>query len=638
LLSIVPMFRSASIRLTIAACAALTPLVAFAPALCAETVSRPAPLELRDINGALQCFEPGPQDRCLVVVFLGVECPLSKLYVERLQELADKFGSSGVRFLAVDSNPQDSLADLRLFARTHQFRIPLVKDQGMRAADRFGAVRNPEAFVVDAAGAVRYRGRIDDRYQVGLHRDKASFVSVDGGDLYRALDELTTGRMVSVPETTAVGCLLTRTKATPLPTTATYAEQIAPLLHAKCVRCHRPGEAAPMSLTDYDEVVGWAAMIDEVVAEDRMPPWHAERGVGHFANDAGLSLDEKRMLREWLAAGCPQGDMSRLAPLPSYADESAANDGWTIGRPDAVVAIAQPFIVPATGIVEYQYFDVDPGFAEDRWITAAEVRPSNRAVVHHCNVFLRPPGSSEVVEQGSLGSYCLTAMAAGTPAMRLPAGMAKRIPAGWHLVFVVHYTAIGSEQVDRTSLGLKFADAKDVVREAATRLLIDEQLHIPPGATDHRVEHAALVERDLLLLAMFPHMHLRGRSFRYEATYPDGSQETLLNVPRWDFAWQHRYELAEPKRLPKGTTLRCVAHYDNSAANPANPNPNVAVRTGPLSEDEMFNGYYDVAPAEPEYPTKSKIPLRLVTFGLVVALLVLRHNRKRIAALPASAN
>lgn len=632
------MLRSAAIRLTLAACAAVTPLIALASTARAEIATQSTPLELRDIDGALQRFEPGPQGRWLVVVCLGVECPLSKLYVERLQELADKFGPSGVRFLAVDSNPQDSSADLRLFARTHKLRIPLVKDQGMRAADRFGAVRNPEAFVVDAAGVIRYRGRIDDRYQVGLHRDGAAFNVVDSGDLYRALDELTTGREVSVPMTKAVGCLLTRANVTSSHATTTYAEQIAPLLHAKCVRCHRPGEAAPMSLTDYDEVVGWAAMIDEVVAGDRMPPWHAERGVGHFANDASLSLDEKRMLREWLAAGCPQGDMSRLDPLPSYADESAANDGWTIGRPDAVVAIPKPFVVPATGIVEYQYFDVDPGFAEDRWITAAEVRPSNRAVVHHCNVFLRPPGSSEVVEQGSLGSYCLTAMATGTLAMRLPAGMAKRIPAGWHLVFVVHYTAIGSEQVDRTSLGLKFIDAKDVVREAATRLLIDEQLSIPPGAADHRVEHATVIERDLLLLAMFPHMHLRGKSFRYEATYPDGSQETLLNVPRWDFAWQHRYELAEPKRLPKGTKLRCIAHYDNSAANPANPNPNVTVRTGPLSEDEMFNGYYDIAPAEPEYPTRSRMPLRFVTLGLVVALLVLRQHRKRVAPPPATAN
>jgi peroxiredoxin len=580
--------------------------------------------ELRDTDGTSRRFEVPAGKSRLVVVFLGVECPLSKLYVERLNGLAGKFESNGTAFLAVDSNPQDSLADLRTFATTHRLRFPLVKDQGMRVADRFGAARNPEVFVVDGAGAVRYRGRIDDRYQVGLHRDPVAAADLAPGDLERALVELSAGRQVSVPETKSVGCLLTREKPNAADAAVTYADQIAPLLHAKCVRCHRPGEAAPMSLTDYDEVVGWAAMIDEVVAEDRMPPWHAERGVGHFANDASLTVDEKRLLRQWLADGCPKGDLNRLAPLPSYAAEAAASDGWTIGRPDAIVPIPQPFTVPATGNIEYQYFDVDPGFAVDRWITAAEVRPSNRAVVHHCNVFLRPPGSADVVEQGSLGSYCLTAMAAGTPAMRLPQGMAKRIPAGWHLVFVVHYTAVGTEQIDRTSLGLKFADPKDVTREAATRLMVDEQLCIPPGAADHRVEHSAVIERDLLLLAMFPHMHLRGKSFRYEAAYPDGSQETLLNVPQWDFAWQHRYELAEPKRLPAGTVLRCIAHYDNSAANPANPNPGETVRTGPRSEDEMFNGYYDVAPAEAEPPMRAPSTLPTVTAALAFALVILR--------------
>lgn len=592
-----------------------------------EVASPSAPLVLRDADGKSHSFEVPAGKSRLVVVFLGVECPLSKLYVERLNQLSERFEPSGTAFLAVDSNPQDSLADLRSFARTHRLRFPLVKDLGMRAADRFGAARNPEVFVVDAAGAIRYRGRIDDRYQVGLHRDPSAAADFVPGDLERALAELTEGRPVSVPETKSVGCLLTREKPTASLNAVTYAEQIAPLLHTKCVRCHRPGEAAPMALTDYDEIVGWAAMIDEVVAEDRMPPWHAERGVGHFANDGSLTVDEKRLLRQWLSDGCPKGDLHRLGPLPSYVEEAAASDGWTIGRPDAIVQLPRPFTVPATGNIEYQYFDVDPGFAEDRWISAAEVRPSNRAVVHHCNVFLRPPGSADVVEQGTLGSYCLIAMAAGTPAMQLPQGMAKRIPAGWHLVFVVHYTAVGSEQVDRTSLGLKFVEEKDVTREAATRLMIDEQLCIPPGVADHRVEHSAVMERDLLLLAMFPHMHLRGKSFRYEATYPDGSQETLLNVPRWDFAWQHRYELAEPKRLPKGTVLRCVAYYDNSATNPANPNPSETVRTGPKSQDEMFNGYYDVAPAEPAPPARGKSSLPTVTAALAFALVIIRSSR-----------
>jgi peroxiredoxin len=619
------MFRSAVIRWTLVVFAAL--------GACGEvaSASSPAPLEPRRLAADPHAFAPAGDERFLVVVFLGVECPLAKLYAGRLNELAERFGPSGVGFVAVDSNEQDSPADMAEFARTHSMRFPFVKDRSFQIADRFGATRNPEVFVVDLAGKVRYRGRIDDRYQVGLHRDDTDRNANDPGDLARALDELTTGREVTVPETTAAGCLLTRPKPAAATSAITYTAQIAPLLQAKCVRCHRPGEVGPMSLTDYDEVVGWAAMIDEVVAEDRMPPWHAERGVGQFKNDASLTVDEKRMLREWLAAGCPHGNENLTAPLkPTIGEVSASNDafsgGWTIGRPDAILSIPEPITVPASGTIEYQYFDIDPGFGEDRWITACEVRPTNRAVLHHCNVFLRPPQSDEVVEQGSLGSYCLTAMAAGTPAMQLPLGMAKRIPAGWHLVFVVHYVAIGTEQVDQLSLGLKFADPNEVQREVATRLMLDEELEIPPGAADHRVEHTASIERDLLLVAMFPHMHLRGKSFRYEATYPNGTTEVLLNVPRWDFAWQHRYELAEPKRLPRGTTLRCVAHYDNSPANRANPDPTATVRTGPQSDDEMFNGYYDVATAEADYPARKKKSYWFVTTALVFALVMLRRK------------
>ncbi|HWB00150.1 MAG TPA: hypothetical protein VG713_16770, partial [Pirellulales bacterium] len=217
---------------------------------------------------------------------------------------------------------------------------------------------------------------------------------------------------------------------------------------------------------------------------------------------------------------------------------------------------------------------------------------------HHVNVFLCPPGSHDSVEVGSFGSQCLVASAAGTGATIFPPGMAKRIPAGWRLRFVVHYVAIGSEQTDRSSLGLKFIDPELVEREVATRVLIDPELRIAPGAANHRIEHAAVLERDTLLLAMFPHMHLRGKSFLYQAAYADGRRETLLSVPRWDFEWQHRYELAKPKLLPAGTVLHCIAIYDNSAANPANPDPRAMVRAGPQNDDEMFNAYYDIAPAE----------------------------------------
>jgi len=568
-------------------------------------------------DDALHALVPGGDEQFVVVAFLGVECPLAKLAVGRLGVLAREFAPRGVRFVGVDPNEHDSPDEIRRFAHDHGLAFSLVRDDEFRAVDYCGATRTPEVAVVDRAGRIRYRGRIDDQHGLGTRRDAPS-----SHDLRNALAALLDGREPPAATTPAVGCAITRRRPTAAEPRITYAEHVAPLITAKCAGCHRPGEVGPLSLLTYDDVRGHSAMIDEVVAADRMPPWPAARGVGRFKNAPSLNDQEKALLRDWIAADCPPGDPTKF---PATLLETTDGDDWRIGRPDAVVALPREFTVPAGGVVEYQYFEVDPQFGGERWIAAVEVRPTNRAVVHHCNIFLKLPGSSVAAEQGSLGSVCLAAMAAGNEATTFPPGMAKRLPAGWRLLFVVHYTPIGTPQVDRLQLGLKFADPTAVEREVATRLIVDEQLHIPPHAAAHRVEHAAKIERELLLLAMFPHLHLRGKSFRYELEHSDGSRELLLDVPRWDFAWQPRYELAEPKRLPAGSVLHCTAVYDNSAANPANPDPTKTVLTGPLSTDEMFNGYYDVAPAEINRPTSSPPPSplqRLTPIAALAALLI----------------
>jgi hypothetical protein len=364
------------------------------------------------------------------------------------------------------------------------------------------------------------------------------------------------------------------------------------VVQRRCQVCHRAGEVGPFELRNYGDALAWADTIREVVADGRMPPWGANPAYGHFANDPSLTAREKALILAWVDAGCPEGDPADLPPPAVFPE------GWSIGRPDLVVSMPEEFRVPATGVVEYQTFVVDPGFRENRWVAAAEIRPGNRKVVHHCNVFLQPPGREGVWAQGSLGSYCLAAMAQGTPPVTLPEGMGKPIPAGWKLVFIMHYTTVGTEQTDRTSIALRFADPATVRQEVATKLMMEANLRIPPGDPDYRVEQTWRLNDDVLLLAYFPHMHLRGKSFRYEAVYPDGGEEVLLDVPRFDFGWQLRYVPAEPKRLPAGSLLRCTAVYDNTKANPANPDPSKWVYTGTQSWDEMFNGYFDVALAD----------------------------------------
>jgi hypothetical protein len=535
---------------------------------------------------------PG-EGRPVVIAFVATECPLTELYGGRLAELAEKFGPKGVAFVGLTSHPRDSAEAIGRFRAVHRIRFPILEDRDGGIAARLGATRTPSVVVLDERRRIRYRGRIDDQYLRG-----ARLAAPRHQDLADAIEALVSGRPIDRPETEAVGCPIDRpgseSSGVTVTETYTYDRDVAPILRRRCVVCHSKGQIGPFALTTYRQASGWAEAIAEAMTERRMPPWHADPAYGTFANDAHLSESEIGVLTTWVRAGCPKGE-----PIEPLKPERAAGS-WSIPGPDLVVSIPRPFSVPADGIVDYQEFAVDPGFRDDRWIAAAEIQPGSRAVVHHCNVFLKPPGAADPeFTPGTLGSFCLAAMAPGTPAMVLPPGMAKRIPAGWRIVFVIHYAPNGTAQTDQTRLGLTFAPGRTVRHEVVTRLLYDPDLKIPPHAADHRVEQSWQAPADLLLLAMFPHMHLRGKSFRYEAAYPDGTRETLLYVPRYDFNWQHRYVLAEPKRIPAGTTLRCIAHYDNSAANPANPDPSATVRAGKQSSDEMFNGYFDVALAGP---------------------------------------
>jgi peroxiredoxin len=558
--------------------------------------------ERTDLSGKLWRLSDWRVRRIVVLAFVRADCPLAELYGDRLARLSAGFEGRGVGFLGVVCDGSETPADLDRFRNTHDLRFPILLDREARLADQVGASRTPEVVVLDEHRAIRYRGRIDDQYAIGSRKSEPK-----RHDLVEALEDILGERSVRQAEAEAVGCPINRPSGSPAPSAATYCREIAPIFQSHCVECHRPGQIGPFSLTTYRNSASWSAAIADAVEDGRMPPWHANPKYGHFANDARLTDREKRLITGWVEAGVPEGNPADL-PTPTSFPE-----GWRIKKPDRIVTMNAPFAVSAEGVVDYQYFEVDPGFTEDKWISASEIQPGNRKVVHHCNVFLKDPASrAEVDETGELGSYCLDAMTPGSPPMVLPEGTAKRIPAGWHLLFVVHYAPIGIKQTDQTSIGLVFADPAKVRKEVATNLISDPDLRIPPGSPGHRVERTRRFDEDVLLLAMFPHMHLRGKAFRYEAIYPDGREEILLDVPHYDFRWQNRYELTEPKRLPAGTVLRCVAWYDNSTSNPDNPDPNVEVRTGKQSWEEMFNGYHDIVLAEEDRTNPEKTSRQLL--------------------------
>jgi hypothetical protein len=421
----------------------------------------------------------------------------------------------------------------------------------------------------------------------------------------------------------------------------TFSKDVAPILYAECTSCHRPGEIAPMSLLTYKDARPWARAIAARVADGSMPPWHADPAYGRFINERRLTAAQKATIQGWVAAGAPEGLPADLPPAPTYPD------GWRIGAPDAVLTMQEDYPIPASGTIPYQYFEVPTNFTDDRWIQGWELRPGNRAVVHHVIVYTRPPqtgappqarpqdgaprplptlsmaegmeipagqtGGPPLPEDQrkplgpnyrprprgtgpSIGGYV-----PGNSTRLFPAGTAMRLPAGSTLVFQMHYTPTGEATTDRTAMAFIFAKSPPRIA-LSSGALVNGSLHIPPGAANHRVDAELTINRDVMLYSMVPHTHVRGKKWLYDVIYPDGRRETILSVPNYDFDWQHEYQFREPLRLPKGTKIHAVAWYDNSPGNKSNPDPTKDVWWGDQTwEEMMFTGltFSVVSPASP---------------------------------------
>ena len=374
----------------------------------------------------------------------------------------------------------------------------------------------------------------------------------------------------------------------------TYSRDVAPILAESCVSCHRPNQIGPMSLLTYDEARPWAKAIARNVEDRMMPPWHADPSVGRFANDRSLEPAEIDTIVGWVKNGAPEGDPSALPPPPSLPDSK-----WTLGEPDLVVELEQ-VQVPGGNQDIFPKLIGRVMLPEDRWLQAIEILPGNRKVVHHVIAF-QVKGFGEPDPQGGW----LGAWAAGTDPMVFPAGTGRLLEKGANILADMHYHPTETDEIDTTRIGLHFADA-DVSKELVNIWVQNDEFEIPAGAKQHEVVSTYRFWQSGRIMGLIPHMHYRGSDFKFTATYADGRQEVLLNVPRWDFNWQTSYQLAEPITVPAGTRVECVAHYDNSADNPVNPDPNKNVKFGLESYDEMMIGFIDfivdegVRPKQPQ--------------------------------------
>jgi peroxiredoxin len=546
---------------------------------------------LRDYHGQQRSLEEFRDAEVVVVAFLGAECPLARLYGRRLNELQKEFGDASVKFIGVNSNRQDSMTELAGYARAQQIDFPLLKDPGNKVADLFGAQRTPQVFVLDKSRVIRYSGAVDNQYGIGFQRKKPT-----ERYLAEAIDNLLNNQPVATATTPTIGCQIGRVPKTEPTGEVTYTKDIAPIFNRRCVECHRAGEIAPFPLVEYDDVMGWEDMIVEVISENRMPPWLANPAHGEFKNDSRLSDAEKDLINTWVKNGSPEGNDADLPAAPEFVE------GWRYRQPDQVIHMNdKAFDVPADGVVDYEYYVVDPKWEEDKYIVAAEARPGNRAVVHHIIAYLIAPG---VDPREDHDRRMLVGYAPGSPPTVVGEGLAIHVPAGSKLLFEMHYTPNGVAQSDLSYIGVTFTDREKVRNVIDGHAAINHKFTIPPHAEDYEVVARYKSREDELLLRMMPHMHLRGKAFRYEAVYPDDRREVLLDVPAYDFNWQLSYELARPKLLPKGTQVVCTAHYNNSASNPSNPDASAEVRWGEQSWEEMMIGFFDVVSADYEPQAK----------------------------------
>lgn len=535
------------------------------------------------------------QADAVVVCFLGTECPLARLYAPRLQKLADQYADKGVVFIGVVSNLQDTLAEVERFRQSNNIHFPIGMDYDQKVAESLGATRTPEVVVLDSRRAIRYQGRIDDQYLPGVVKPQASV-----SELVDALDAILGNEPLRITKTQSIGCLIGRPKrAVEAKTNVTYTGSIARIFQANCVECHRSGEIGPFAMTDFEELRGWGDMIVEVINDGRMPPWHAAPGHVALRNARSMSEKDKQSVRDWVEAGMPYGDAGELPALPPE------NAEWYLTRsPDLAVEMRKtPYQVPAEGTVDYQYFVVDPGLKEDKWISEAQVVPGNPGVVHHAIVFIRPPDGTDV-----RGISWLTAYVPGQRQHVLPLGSARRIPAGSKFVFQMHYTPNGTPQQDVTKVGMLFVDKDSVKKEVTTLMAINQEFEIPAQVADHPVTaKLKRLPKGGQLLAVSPHMHVRGKSFELLMKQGD-QQRTLLDVPHYDFNWQHTYELAEPLDLDSVESIEFVARFDNSTGNPVNPNPNEVVTWGDQTWEEMAVAFFEVSqPLNSSEPEKKVV-------------------------------
>jgi peroxiredoxin len=536
-----------------------------------------------------------PQGGATVLVFYSTECPISNSYSPTLKSLVESFPGEKVKWVGVCVDPDLSDADVKTHSKDFSLTFPIARDKQGSLVRKLGAKATPEAFVLDADSRVRYHGRIDDQFAARRKRN----VNPTEHDLKDALTALLSGKEVKVPFVAAVGCPMPEVQSAAKPT---YCKDVAPIIQKNCQECHRPGQVGPFPLETYDQARKRASDIAAVVDDRLMPPWKASPHVGPKFRDArALSEEEVATLVAWADSDAPEGNPADLPVPPKFPDE------WELGTPDLILDTGADFLVPATSEDIYRCFVVPSGLTEDKYVSAVEFRAGNRSVVHHILAFVDVSGKARERDNADPGPgySCfggpgdpihggLGGWAPGNRPAYLPDGVGRSLPAKSDVIIQVHYHPRGKAETDRSKIGIHFAK-KPVKQTLHWSVVINPELVLPPGQSNIEVKAAWEVPVDIIAHNVSPHMHLLGHDMQISVKFPDGKVQDLIRIDDWDFNWQYTYNFEKPIDIPKGSLVYLVSHFDNSTANPRNPNhPPKEVKWGEATTDEMCIGFLGV--------------------------------------------
>lgn len=554
----------------------------------------PANFRVNDLGGrqhVLGSGAGGQACRGVALIFLSTECPMCNSAIPKLNRIGDLYLKQGIEFYGVISDRTVTREAASKHRDEYQIRFPMLLDSAGALQELTGATHTPEAFVFDGKGTQRYRGLLDDSTeQPGKsRRPKKNYLA-------NALKAVAGGYPISLARTQAVGCLLEKPAAGGTVGEITFNREIAPIVFANCLVCHRDGEVAPFALATYEQVAKRAGQIAQVAGSRIMPPWLPAPGYGHFVGERRLSEKQIAMFKSWADAGAPEGVPEDRPPMPQFPS------GWQLGQPDLIIRMPRPFLLYAEGIDLNQHFVIPLNLQQDRLISAVEVHPGNPKIVHHAHMFIDTSGEARFLDAADpgegytrFGGNGLSSAAylggwnPGATPHFFPAGTGRLMPKAGDVVFQIHYHPSGKPELDQTEIGIYFAPAS--ARQVVADIVVGNvDLMIPAGSSNATFMGEYTLPTNATLMEIRPHMHLLGKSYQVRGLLPTGSEVPLIWIDNWDFNRQDSYVFERPVQLPAGSRIQILIKYDNSDDNPNNPNtPPRTVFFGEESTDEMSN-------------------------------------------------